>query len=138
MTGSQPVLLNPLTFSSLKMTISLVSVSRIKVSDNVDVSSDIGQLIQTAAAKQVEYKRLEQELKDFRKTLTNYIQDKELDQVTCGDFLISKVTRANWTYSNKLSLEMQRIEIDKKWEQKNGDASNTPSVSCSLKTVTKR
>ena len=138
MTGSQPVLLNPLTFSSLKMTISLVSVSRIKVSDNVDVSSDIGQLIQAAAAKQVEYKRLEQELKDFRKTLTNYIQDKELDQVTCGDFLISKVTRANWTYSNKLSLEMQRIEIDKKWEQKNGDASNTPSVSCSLKTVTKR
>ena len=138
MTGTQPVLLNPLTFSSLKMTISLVSVSRIKVSDNVDVSSDIGQLIQTAAAKQVEYKRLEQELKDFRKTLTNYIQDKELDQVTCGDFLISKVTRANWTYSNKLSLEMQRIEIDKKWEQKNGDASNTPSVSCSLKTVTKR
>ena len=138
MTGSQPVLLNPLTFSSLKMTISLVSVSRIKVSDNVDVSSDIGQLIQSAAAKQVEYKRLEQELKDFRKTLTNYIQDKELDQVTCGDFLISKVTRANWTYSNKLSLEMQRIEIDKKWEQKNGDASNTPSVSCSLKTVTKR
>ena len=138
MTGTQPVLLNPLTFSSLKMTISLVSATRIKVSDNVDVSSDIGQLIQTAAAKQVEYKRLEQELKDFRKTLTNYIQDKELDQVTCGDFLISKVTRANWTYSNKLSLEMQRIEIDKKWEQKNGDASNTPSVSCSLKTVTKR
>ena len=138
MTGSQPVLLNPLTFSSLKMTISLVSATRIKVSDNVDVSSDIGQLIQSAAAKQVEYKRLEQELKDFRKTLTNYIQDKELDQVTCGDFLISKVTRANWTYSNKLSLEMQRIEIDKKWEQKNGDASNTPSVSCSLKTVTKR
>lgn len=138
MTGSQPVLLNPLTFSSLKMTISLVSATRIKVSDNVDVSSDIGQLIQSAAAKQVEYKRLEQELKDFRKTLTNYIQDKELDQVTCGDFLISKVTRANWTYSNKLSLEMQRIEIDKKWEQKNGDASNAPSVSCSLKTVTKR
>ena len=138
MTGSQPVLLNPLTFSSLKMTISLVSATRIKVSDNVDVSSDIGQLIQSAAAKQVEYKRLEQELKDFRKTLTNYIQDKELDQVTCGDFLISKVTKNNWTYSNKLSLEMQRIEIDKKWEQKNGDASNTPSVSCSLKTVTKR
>ena len=114
MTGTQPVSLNPLTFSSLKMTISLVSASRIKVSDNVDVSSDIGQLIQSAAAKQVEYKRLEQELKDFRKTLTNYIQDNELDQVTCGDFLISKVTRANWTYSNKLSLEMQRIERKKR------------------------
>ena len=138
MTGTQPVSLNPLTFSSLKMTISLVSASRIKVSDNVDVSSDIGQLIQSAAAKQVEYKRLEQELKDFRKTLTNYIQDNELDQVTCGDFLISKVTRANWTYSNKLSLEMQRIELDKKWEQKKGKASNSPTVSCSLKTVTKR
>ena len=122
------------------MTLTLVSASKIKVSKKVQPKTKFGQLIQQAAAIQHEYRLLEQQLKKFRKTCTDYLQENELDQIECGDFRVSKVTHSKWNYSNKLELEMQRVEVSQKWEQSQaalgkGGASNSPTVSCSLSTI---
>ena len=97
----------------------------------------MGQQIQKAAAMQAQYKLLEQQLKEFRLMCTEYLETNNLDQLTCGDFIVSKSTRNNYTYSNKLELEMERIKADQKWEVSKNIASNNPTVSCSIRTSTK-
>ena len=116
------------------MSISYVSSSKIKLCETFDVDSNMGQLIQKAAAMQAQYKLLEQELKQFRQIATEYLVKENLDQLNCGDFIISKTTRNNWTYSNKLELEIERINSDKKWEERKGIASTDLTISCSIRT----
>ena len=119
------------------MSISYVSSAKIKLSENFDVKTNMGQQIQKAAAMQAQYKLLEQELKEFRLMCTEYLETNNLDQLTCGDFIVSKRTQNNYTYSNKLELEIERINLDKKWEIKKGIVSNNPTISCSIRTSTK-
>lgn len=116
------------------MSISYVSASKIKLSENFDVDTNMGQHIQKAAAMQAHLKSLESELKEFRSMVTEYLVTNDLDQITCGDFTVSKLERGNWTYSNKLELEMERIKVDQKWEQKKLIASNNPTISCTIRT----
>ena len=118
--------------------ISYVSSAKIKLCETVDVKSNLGQHIQKAAAMQAQFQMLEKELKAFRQLVTEYLVREDLDQVKCGDFTVSKTTRANYTYSNKLELEMERIKADQKWEVSKGMASNNPTISCSLRTITKK
>ena len=116
------------------MSISYVSSSKIKLCETFDVDSNMGQLIQKAAAMQAQYKLLEQELKQFRQIATEYLVKENLDQLKCGDFTVSRSERGNYTYSNKLELEMERIKADQKWEQSKGIASNNPTISCTIRT----
>jgi len=119
------------------MSISYVSSSKIKLCETFDTDSNMGQLIQKAAAMQAQYKLLEAELKQFREIATEYLVKENLDQLKCGDFTVSKSTRNNWTYSNKLELEIERINIDKKWEERKGIATTDPTISCTIRTNTK-
>ena len=119
------------------MSISYVSSTKIKLSENFDVKTNMGQQIQKAAAMQAQYKLLEQQLKEFRLMCTEYLEINNLDQLTCGDFIVSKTTRNSWTYSNKLELEIERINIDKKWEERKGIATTDPTISCTIRTSKK-
>jgi len=105
-----------------------------KVSELFEVDSNMGQLIQKAAAIQSEYKRLEAELKEIRKITTAYIVENNVDQLKSGDFTISRLERGNWTYSERIQNELKKLDDDKKWEIAKGIATNDPTISCTIRT----
>ena len=94
----------------------------------------IGRRLSVAHKLQLEAQRLTAELTGHRQWLAERMQRFNLDRIEHGDLVVTRRVRHNWEYSPELKEEMKRIKKLQEREQKEGIATDSPTIYVALST----
>jgi hypothetical protein len=88
---------------------------------------ELNRHLTAAADLQRQIQQLELALQEHRTWLLTHLQTTGDKSVTLGTFTASLRSRANWTYSARLTNEMLRLKQEQQHEQQDGKAINSPT-----------
>lgn len=89
-------------------------------------TSDIGKRLSEAFALQAEIQQLQAQLDVHRDFFLTHMENKKLDKIELGSFIISRRTRHNWSYSPATQNDMLQLQTTQAWEQSRGIATDRP------------
>ena len=88
----------------------------------------VGKKLERARQLTNQIAELKAELEPLREAILQHLIERDLDNISCGDFEALRKSRANWSYTPKTEREMLALRNLQKWEQQRGDATNTPTI----------
>lgn len=95
----------------------------------------LGRQLRAAQAIQLEIQELEAKLRNYREHFLIHMERNKLNRLQLGNFIVTRKTRHNWTYTPETEREMLRVRQSQKWEQSEGLAQDSPTVYLAMSTV---
>ncbi len=92
----------------------------------------VGQHMARAQELKIQMDRLKVQVEEERQWFIEHLLSRDLSVLELGDFQIERRTTSKWTYSTATEREQQALKVTQKWEQKQGIATNDPTVSCAF------
>lgn len=95
-------------------------------------TGEVGKIVQEAFTLKMEIDRLKAKLDGHTALLKAHAVKHNLSRIDVGDFQVQRRERASWEYSAELQAKMLKIQQKQQAEQRDGTATNTPTVYVAL------
>lgn len=109
-----------------------------RITQTVPARSPLGRHLAAAQKLQAKIQALQVQLDEHRAAMLEHMQSENVDILSLanGCSCIRKI-RHNWTYSPECERDQLALRDLQKWEQKNGTATDNPTIYVSLNTSPK-
>lgn len=98
--------------------------------------STLARKMMRAQALQEQIQALDEELRDLRTDFAvAFMQRPGVKFLQYGNFRAAARQRHNWKYSPELERELQKLTVDRLWEQRHGVAQDSPTSYVALSTI---